>query len=201
MPLNRRLAFSVIFQFFNWSHAFFFTMWHVDVPLFHNSKGTENDGFFNFGAIQKMPSQTRIFRVYAMSENPNLWRVSLILLEKAISHWSHSRLIWQFHAREDSRSRSVRSLLLSINFTPDQSMLFWSEQFYSRSVEAFLIGAFFRAVPSCSPIIGEDPWFERSLHCMMMPDVIQQFRLTVHSVITKVAFEWSLHMVIWLMVL
>ena len=30
------------------------------------------------------------------------------------------------------------------------------DQFHSRSVEAFLIGAFFRAAPSSSPIIGED---------------------------------------------
>ena len=76
-------------------------------------------------------------------------------------------------SRSGENSRSVGSLLLSINFTPDQSGLFWSEQFYSRSVEAFLIGeyilraalnflieTFFRAstIKNKTPSTQEDPW-------------------------------------------
>ena len=75
-------------------------------------------------------------------------------------------------SRSGENSRSVGSLLLSINFTPDQSGLFWSEQFYSRSVEAFLIGeyilraalnflieTFFRAstIKNKTPSTQEDP--------------------------------------------
>ena len=79
-------------------------------------------------------------------------------------------------SRSGENSRSVGSLLLSINFTPDQSGLFWSEQFYSRSVEAFLIGVyilraalnflietFFRAstIKNKTPSTQEDPWLKQ----------------------------------------